>query len=156
MEVSSSEHPSGNSAPRFHHGCLWRAHRGEFCQGVVHSEVFSSKHISGILLRARRVRGKLGCFVSVCLETQTDFVMDLRRTVQRTRHARGASRYLVHVCFETHDGLRDGLCRRVPHPDTFNVPAMYEAILTILPLFAAGHTTGNVMDSGVMGRITCP
>merc|ERR1712084_154541 len=32
--------------------------------------------------------------------------------------------------------------------ETFNAPAMYVAIQSVLPLYASGRTTGIVMDSG--------
>ena len=53
------------------------------------------------------------------------------------------SRLLVYVCFETHDWHRDG-----PRVGAFNVPGIYVAIQTLLSLFATGHTTGIIMDSG--------
>ena len=40
--------------------------------------------------------------------------------------------------------------------EKFNIPALYIAIQSVLPLFASGHTTGIVCDSGYEKSYTVP
>ena len=71
------------------------------------------------------------------------------RDIQRARHERGDPGWFVSVCFETHDGIRDGLWRR------FVAHSSFRGVAKPLSLFVETFRIPRHCSCHIAHHLTC-